>query len=179
MTTRILCIAAMLIAGFFFPEDRILAGGRNDAPNEVDLDLAGKCLLYSLSYQRMLAEPFGLELGVSMLGGGSSEGSSSIIFFTGGGKSYFIQKNASQYIGAGFVAASASTSSGPFGDSSSGSYGYVTPGFEYRSEGGFLVRGGVYALITSERFLRLAGVDRWCRVLMGTTLVGYWRANGP
>jgi hypothetical protein len=148
MTTRIICIAAILAVAFFLPEDRIFAGSRNEAPNEVELELAGKCLLYSFSYQRMLAEPFGLELGVSMLGGGSSGSSTSIVFFTVGGKIYFIQKNASPYIGAGFVSLTASTSSGPFSDSGSGSYGYVTPGFEYRSEGGFLVRGSVYVLFT-------------------------------
>jgi len=158
MTMRIICISTMLAAGFFFPEDRILAGGRNEAPNEVDLELAGKCLLYSFSYQRMLAEPFGLELGVSMLGGGSSESSSSIIFFTVGGKFYFIQKNASPYIGGGVVLISASTTSGPFSDSGSTSYGYITPGFEYRSEGGFLVRGSVYALITSGGFFVWPGL---------------------
>lgn len=149
MTIRIICIATMLTAGLFFPENSTFAGSRNEAPNEVDLELAGKCLLYSFSYQRMVAEPFGLELGVSMIGGSSSGSSTSIVFFTVGGKVYFIQKNASPYIGAGFVALSATTSSGPFGDSGSGNYGYVTPGFEFRSEGGFLVRGGVYMLFTS------------------------------
>jgi len=158
MTTRTICVVVLLSAGLFLPEDRILAGSRNEAPNEVELELAGKCLLYSFSYQRMLAEPFGLELGVSMLGGGSSESSTSIVFFTVGGKIYFIQKNASPYIGGGIVSISASTSSGPFGDSGSGSYGYVTPGFEYRSEGGFLMRGSVYALITSDGFFVWPGL---------------------
>ena len=158
MIMRITCIAAMLAAGFFFTCDRVLAGSRNEAPNEVNLELAGKCLLYSFSYQRMLAEPFGLELGVSMLGGGSEESSSSMVFFTVGGKVYFIQKNASPYIGVGFVSVSASTSSGPFSDSGSRSYGYVSPGFEYRSEGGFLFRGGVYALLANGGFFIWPGL---------------------
>ena len=149
MPTRIICFAIMLTAVYFSPQDSTFAGSRNEAPNEVDLELAGKCLLYSFSYQRMLAEPFGLEIGVSMLGGGSSGGSTSIIFFTAGGKVYFMQKNASPYIGGGIVATSASTDSGPFSGSGSGSYGYITPGFEYRSEGGILIRGSVYALIAS------------------------------
>jgi hypothetical protein len=149
MTMRVICITAMLTTAYFFPMHGAFAGSRNDAPNAVDLELAGKCLLYSFSYQRMVAEPVGVEMGVSMLGGGSSGSSSSIIFFTVGGKIYFIQKDASPYIGAGFVSLTASTSSGPFSDSGSGNYGYVTPGFEYRSEGGFLVRGSVYMLFTS------------------------------
>lgn len=149
MTIRIICIAAIVTTAFFFPIDSLFAGSRDGMPNEVELELAGKCLLYSFSYQRMVAEPFGLELGVSMIGGSSSGSSSSIVFFTVGGKVYFIQKDASPYIGAGFVSLTASTSSGPFGDSGSGSYGYVSPGFEYRSDGGFLVRGAVYMLIAS------------------------------
>ena len=159
MTTRILCAVVCLVAGIFLPENSMMAGSRNDARNEVDIELAGKCLLYSFSYQRMLAEPFGLELGVSVLGGGSSGGSSSIVFFTAGGKVYFIQGNASPYIGGGFVAVTASTGSGPFSDSASGSYGYVTPGFEYRSEGGFLFRGGVYALIAGGGFFVWPGLS--------------------
>jgi hypothetical protein len=149
MTIRTICIAAIITTAFFFSTDGLVAGSRDGMPNEVDLELAGKCLLYSFSYQRMIVEPFGLELGVSMIGGSSSGSSSSIVFFTVGGKVYFIQKDASPYIGAGFVSLTASTSSGPFSDSGSASYGYVSPGFEYRSDGGFLVRGAVYMLIAS------------------------------
>ena len=87
----------------------VRAGGRQELPNEVNLELAGKCLIYSFSYQRMLVEAFGLEAGVSMLGGGSSGSSTTILFFTGGGKFYFIPKNASPYIGGGIVVVSAST----------------------------------------------------------------------
>jgi hypothetical protein len=149
MPIRILCITVMFMVGYVCLQDRVLAGSRNESPNEVNLELAGKCLLYSFSYQRMLAEPFGLEMGVSMLGGSSSGSSSSIVAFTLGAKAYFIQKDASPYVGGGFVAVSTSTSSGPFSGNSSGSYAYVTPGFEYRSEGGILIRGSVYALIAS------------------------------
>jgi hypothetical protein len=97
-------------------------------------------------------------LGVSVLGGGSSESSSSLIFFTVGGKVYFVQKDASPFLGAGFVAISASTSSGPFSGNGSSSYGYVNPGFEYRSSGGFLVRGSVYALFASGGFFVWPGI---------------------
>lgn len=149
MATRIILALLFLTTGFFLPVSSVIAGSRNEVPNEFDLELAGKCLLYSFSYQRMIVEPFGLELGLSMLGGGSSSSSTSIFFYTVGGKVYFIQKNASPYIGAGYVGVSASTSSGPFSDSGSTGYGYVSPGFEFRSEGGFLMRGGVYVLMAS------------------------------
>jgi len=158
MTTRIVCTLVCVVVGFFLPENNLLAGSRKDVPNEVNIELGGKCLLYSFSYQRMLTEPFGLEVGVSVLGGGSSGGSSSILFFTGGGKLYFLQGNASPYIGAGFVALTASTGSGPFSSSASESYGYVSPGFEYRSEGGFLFRGSVYALIANGGFFIWPGL---------------------
>lgn len=159
MTTRIVCTLVCLAIGFFLPENSLMAGNRKDLPNEVNLELGGKCLLYSFSYQRMLAEPFGLEVGVSMLGGGSSGNSTSILFFTGGGKFYFIQGNASPYVGGGIVAVTASTGSGPFSSSASGSYGYVGPGFEYRWEGGFLVRGSVYALIAGGGFFVWPGLS--------------------
>lgn len=159
MTARIFCIWVCFTAGLLLPGNSLLAGSRNDSPNEVNLELAGKCLLYSFSYQRMVAEPFGIDLGISMLGGGSSGASSSLVFFTGGAKVYFIQKNASPYVGGGIVAVSTSTNYGPFGDSSSGSYGYVGPGFEFRSDGGFLFRGSVYALIAGGGFFIWPGLS--------------------
>ncbi len=159
MNTKIVCTLVCVAAGFFLPGNSLLAGSRKDVPNEVSLELGGKCLLYSLSYQRMLTEPLGLEIGVSMLGGGSSAGSSLILFFTGGGKIYFIQGNASPYIGGGIVVVTASTGSGPFNSSNSGTYGYVSPGFEYRSDGGLLFRGSVYALIAGGGFFVWPGLS--------------------
>jgi hypothetical protein len=158
MRTRITFQMVCLTASLLIPATSLLAGSRKEVPNDVNLELAGKCLLYSFSYQRMVSEPFGIELGVSVLGGGGSGSSSSIVFFTGGGKFYFIQKNASPYIAGGFVALTASSSSGPFSSSGSSSYGYVGPGFEYRSEGGFLARGSVYALLASGGFFVWPGV---------------------
>lgn len=159
MTTRIVCMLVCLAAGFFLPENSLMAGSRKDVPNEVNLELGGKCLLYSFSYQRMLIESFGLEAGISILGSGSPGGSTSILFFTGGGKFYLLQGNASPYIGGGIVAVTASTGSGPFSSSASGTYAYVSPGFEYRWEGGFLVRGSVYALIAGGGFFVWPGLS--------------------
>jgi hypothetical protein len=147
-----------LAAALILTPGAVQAGSRTEAPNDVNIELAGKCLLYSFSYQRMVAEPFGLEVGVSLLGGGSSESSSSILFFSGGGRFYFIPKDSSPFIAGGFVALTASSSSGPFSSSSSSSYGYVGPGFEYRSESGFLLRGSVYALLAGGGFFVWPGV---------------------
>ena len=154
MATRIVCALFCIAVGFFLPQNSLMAGSRKDVPNEVNLELGGKCLIYSFSYQRMLAEPFGLEVGASLLGGSEE----SVVFFTVGGKFYFIQGNASPYIGGGIVVVTASTGSGPFDLSGSATYGYVCPGFEYRSEGGFLVRGTVYALIAEGGFFVWPGL---------------------
>jgi hypothetical protein len=151
MKTRILCGVICLAVCLLLP-DSLLAGSRNNLPNDVSLELAGKCLLYSFSYQRMIAEPFALEAGLSLLGGGGSGESSTIFFYTVGAKVYFLQKDASPYIGAGYVGLSASTTNGPFSDSGSSGYAYVGPGFEYRGEGGFVIRGGVNGLIAGGSF---------------------------
>ncbi len=143
MATRIV-FASFLAAGLFLPQESLLAGSRATLPNAVDLELGGKCFIWSMSYQRMVAEPFGVEVGASLLGGSGSE---SVTFFTFGGKFYFAQGNVSPYIGGGAVILTASTGSGPFDLSGSATLGYVTVGFEYRSEGGFVGRGGIYALI--------------------------------
>lgn len=159
MTRRIVSMLMFFAAGLILPESNLTAGSRKDVPNEVNLELGGKCLLYSFSYQRMVAEPLGLEAGISILGSGSSGGSSSIVFFTAGIKFYLLQKNASPYLGGGIVAVTASTSSGPFGGSGSETYGYISPGFEYRLEGGFLIRGSVYALIADGGFFIWPGLS--------------------
>ena len=158
MRTRTFCFALCFAAVALNPWNDLIAGSRSELPNDVNLELAGRCLLYSFSYQRMVSEGFGIEIGMSVLGGGSSESSSSIVFFTGGGRVYFIPKQASPFIGGGFVALTASSSSGPFSSSGSSSYGFVGPGFEFRAEGGFLIRGSVYALIASGGFFIWPGV---------------------
>ena len=158
MIKRICYTFVCLLAGFGLTVSQLMAGSRKDVPNEVNLELGGKCLLYSFSYQRMLAEPLGLEAGISMLGTGSSGNVSTIVFFTGGGKFYIIQGNASPYVGGGIVAVTASTESGPF-NSATGTYGYAGPGFEYRWEGGFLVRGSVYALFGEGGFFIWPGLS--------------------
>lgn len=155
MKTRLLCIVLCLVTVFFLPAT-LMAGSRATAPNAVDLELLGKCLIYSFNYQRMLAEPFGLEGGVSLFGSDKE----SIFIFTAGAKVYFLQKDASPFVGLGYTGLTNATEKGPLKEGVNG-YGYVCPGFEYRSEGGFLARAAVYGLITGN------GVQVWPGVTIG------------
>jgi hypothetical protein len=117
-------------------------------PNDVSFELGGKCLLYSLSYQRAIGTNFALEASVAMLGA-TGDGDSASAFFAGGGaRFYLLKKDATPYISGGFMYVTADTDAGPF-DGEGGFYGYVSPGFEYRSSGGFVFRGGIYVIIVS------------------------------
>jgi hypothetical protein len=123
------------------------AQSRMAKPNDVNFELGGRCLIYSLNYQRMIAPAFGLEVGASMIGGATSGSGASVFFLSGGGRLYFIDKPASPFIAGGLVFASAGTNAGPGDISGSTVYFYVSPGFEYRMTGGFLFRAGVNFLI--------------------------------
>jgi len=112
-------------------------------PNDFSLELLGKCLVYSMSYQRTVTPNVGIEIGASLLGGSGA----SVTFFNVGPRLYAVKGNASPCVAGGVVIVSGSTDSGPFSSSASGAYGYIGPGFEYRSDGGFLFRGTVYFLV--------------------------------
>ena len=112
-------------------------------PNDISLELLGRCVLYSFSYQRTITPNFGIELGASLLGGSGA----SVTFFSVGARAYLLKGNASPCIAGGVVIVSGSTDSGPFSSSATGSYGYIGPGFEFRSDGGFLLRGTLYFLV--------------------------------
>lgn len=147
-------LSIVLLGIVFLSWSGLLAQSRSETPNDVSLELGGKCILYSLSYQRMLASAVGLEVGASYFGGGTSEGSAGVFFLSGGARFYLLQKDASPCLSAGVVYVTAGTDAGPFGeDSESGVYFYVTPGFEYRFSGGFLFRGGVNFLIKDGFFV--------------------------
>ena len=120
---------------------------RTAKPNDFTIELGGRCIVYSLNYQRMLAPAFGLEVGASMIGGATSGSSSGLFFLSGGGRLYFIDKAASPFIAGGLVFVTAGTNAGPFSGGGSGVYFYASPGFEYRMTGGFVFRGGVNFLI--------------------------------
>lgn len=139
-------LRAVTIIAFFAAtlcSSAIAQESRSELKNDVTIELLGRCLLYSMSYQGLVSHNFGLELGLSILGGSNS----SVTFLTGGGRLYLSRRNAAPCIGFGVVFLTAPSSSGPFGRDNSTSYAYVGPGFEYRSTGGFLFRGTIYFLI--------------------------------
>jgi len=137
------------VAIFLLPAAQSIASDRPDVPNDLTIELLGRCLVYSFSYQHMLGDMAGLEGGVSMLGGSSTN----VLFFSGGVRLYVLPKNATPCITGGVVAVTSSTDSGPFSSNESSSYFYLGPGFEYRSTGGFLFRGTVYFLIRDGFFV--------------------------
>lgn len=146
-----------LVLGILLSSVALTAQIRAEKPNDFSFELGGRCLIYSLNYQRMLAPAFGLEVGASYIGGGSEGETAGILFLSGGGRFYFINKNASPYLSGGIVWLSAGTSAGPFSDAASGVYFYASPGFELRMTGGFVFRAGVNFLF-EEGFIVWPGI---------------------
>lgn len=131
---------------------------RMDYPNDFGIELGGKSIAYSFTYQRMLGNHLGLEGGISALGGGDSDDNTTIIFFPMGARAYLLNKNGSPFITGGVVLISASVDSGPFDDSASDAYSFAGLGFEFRAEGGFIFRGTAYTLITEDGFFIWPGL---------------------
>ncbi len=121
---------------------------RATMPNDVGIELLGKALLYSFSYQRMVSTSVGLEAGFGAFGGGGTSSSSAILFFPVSAKLYLIPKDGTLYLTGGAVLVTASTTSGPF-ENATDFYGDAGLGFEFRSTGGFLFRGTAYVLFGS------------------------------
>ena len=131
---------------------------RATMPNDIGIELLGKALIYSFSYQRMLGTTFGLEAGLGALGsGGASSSGTSIVFIPVSAKIYLIPKDGTLYLTGGPVLVTASTSSGPF-DNATDFYGNVGLGFEFRSPGGFLFRGTAYTLFAGGGYFIWPGI---------------------
>jgi len=143
----------LLVIVLLFSSAALTAQIRMTKPNDFSLELGGKCLLYSLSYQRTLSPNFGLEVGASLIGGATGGDSATVFFLSGGGRLYLLKKDTSPYISGGLVWLSAGSNAGPFDDAASGVYFYASPGFEFRSAGGFMFRAGVYFLIKNGFFV--------------------------
>ncbi len=147
-------IHAVILAGLLLLSGGLAAQSRVEKPNDLTLELGGKCLIYSLSYQRMIGRSAGLEVGLSYFGGGDSGGSAGVFFASGGVRFYLMNKNAAPCLSAGVVYFSAGTDAGPFDrESESLVYLYAGPGFEYRASGGFVLRGSVNFLIKDGFFV--------------------------
>jgi hypothetical protein len=148
----------ILIILSLFSQSAAFAQSREKLPNDFGIELLGKSLIYTFTFQRMLTNPVGLEAGLSVLGGGSSTDNTTIVFMPVGAKLYFIPKNGSPFITGGGVLVTASVKSGPFSDSASDTYTYAGFGFEFRSTGGFLFRGTAYGLFSSGSFFIWPGL---------------------
>ena len=139
-------LVSILFVSFVSPVS-LSAQSRVDLPNDFGMELGGRSLVYSFTYQRNFGNPFALEAGFSALGGGDSDDSSLWMFIPIGGKIYFAPKNGSPFIAGGINIVTATIDSGPFSDSGTGTFYYAGLGFEYRASGGFLFRGTAYGLI--------------------------------
>ncbi len=134
------------------------AGSRLALPSDVSIELLGKSLLYTFSYQRMIGNNVGLEAGLSALGGGTTDENTTVVFVPMGAKVYLFPKDGSLYVTGGLVLVTASIDAGPFDDESSDTYSYLGLGMEYRSPGGLLFRGTAYGLIAGGGFFIWPGL---------------------
>lgn len=131
---------------------------REKLPNDIGFELLGKGLAYSFYYQRTVSRFVGFEGGFGAIGGGADGDQTTVLFVPVGARLYAIPKNGSFFVSGGAVFINASTSSGPFDDSVSNTFGYVGPGFEFRAESGFLFRGTAYALLHGDGFFIWPGL---------------------
>ena len=138
-----------------FSQDSIQAQTRTELKNDFGIELLGKSILYSFSYQRMVGSRLGLQAGISYLGGSGG----GISFLPFGAKFYFLNGKASPFLAAGLVGTTAKIDVGPGSLEDSSSYAYIGPGFEVRSSGGFVVRGTLYALAADGAFLAWPGLS--------------------
>ena len=152
-------VKAVVLAGLLLLPGALAAQSRVERPNDLTLEMGGKCLIYSLSYQRMIGTSAGLEVGLSYFGSGGSGGSAGAFFASGGVRLYLTKKNAAPCLSAGVVYVSSGTDAGPFDrESESFVYFYAGPGFEYRASGGFVLRGSVNFLIKDSSFFVWPGL---------------------
>jgi len=126
--------------------------------NDVGIELLGRAVAYSFTYQRMVGNALGLEAGLGVLGGSGSSSSTSIVFVPVSARFYLIPKDGTLYLTGGAVLVSASTTSGPF-DTATNFYGNLGLGFEFRSPGGFLFRGTAYGLFADGGYFIWPGIS--------------------
>lgn len=150
----VIILAVLLL----LPTAGLLAQSRAVKKSDFTLELGGKFLLYSLSYQRMISETAGLEAGISYLGVGGGGDTASALGFSGGLRLYLTKKDAAPCLSAGIAYVTSGTGAGMFDESGSFVYFYAGPGFEYRASGGFLFRGSVNLLFSGDFFFVWPGL---------------------
>ncbi len=145
----ILCAVCMLLS--MVSVNTAQAESRTALPNDFGIELLGKAVLYSFSYQRMVTPFLGLQAGLGALGGSDNL----VAFVPLGGKVYVIPKDGSPFITGGIVILTDSVDTDLI---DSMTYGYAGLGFEYRSQGGFLFRASAYGLFADEDFFIWPGL---------------------
>ncbi|RME56869.1 MAG: hypothetical protein D6790_14120 [Caldilineae bacterium] len=124
---------------------------RSTLRNDFGIELLGKGVIYSFSYQRMVLPSIGLQ--ASLMGLGGNDGG--ILILPVGGNLYVSPKDASPFLslGAGYITGSDGED---FLDSTT--YAYIGPGFEYRAANGLLFRATGYLLIGEGGLLTWPGL---------------------
>ena len=138
-----------------FAHESVHAQSRTLLKNDFGIEFLGKAAIYSFSYQRMVTPKVGLEVGLSALGGSGA----SVAFIPVGARYYMISKNHSPFLTAGVVGLTGTIDTGPDNISGWTKYGYVGPGFEFRSQGGFLFRATGYMLFAGDGYFFWPGLN--------------------
>jgi hypothetical protein len=154
VSALVVVVGALPLTAQAVPKPSTRATMRND----VSLELGGKAAIYSFAYQRMVSPSLGLEVGLAALGGGSSGDNTTLVFFPVGAKFYLIPKDGSIFLTAGGVFVTGHFDSGPFDETESSALGYGGLGFEFRSSGGFMIRGTAYGLFGEGGYLIWPGL---------------------
>jgi hypothetical protein len=139
------------------PHDRVAGADDRDANNSFFVEAGGPGLLYSVNYERIFENDFGLRVGVSYASLSASAGSTSAsaAFLTVPVIASYLGLHGGNHVlelgvGATGIYASGSGSSGPFAGSGSGMTAVGTALIGYRRQpanGGFQFRVGLEALV--------------------------------
>ena len=153
MSRKIVIVFTTLMLFSVFSKNSVLAQSRTTLRNDFGIELLGKALIYSFSYQRMVTPRVGLQAGFGVLGGSAVDGT--VALFPVSAKFYFLSGNGSPFVTGGIVGVTADVDSGPV---ESATYGHAGLGFEIRSDSGFVFRGAAYTLIAEGEFLIWPGL---------------------
>ncbi len=151
MSKKIIILGTTFIVFSVVSINTVQAQSRTTLRNDFGIELLGKALLYSFSYQRMVTPALGLQAGLAALGTTGT----AVVILPLGGKLYFVPKNGSPFITGGIVILTGTVDSGPV---ESDTFGYAGLGFEYRSRSGFLFRGTAYSLFAGGEFFIWPGL---------------------
>jgi hypothetical protein len=153
---RTIAVALVTFIGLStFAHESVHAQSRTLLKNDFGIEFLGKAVIYSFSYQRMVTPQVGLEVGLSALGGSGA----AVAFIPVGARYYVISKNHSPFITAGMTPVFGTIDTGPDNLSGWTKYGYVGPGFEFRSQGGFLFRATAYMLFSGGGYFFWPGLN--------------------